>query len=376
MGTKGGYYYPVSLDVPNYPYPPYPKPEKPKVDNPNNSVYPFASESHDTVTTGIRTATITGQPYPIKAWFCYGTNLLYSMPNQDETIRAIQNLDLLVVVDVIPSELAGWADVVLPESTYLERYDDLNVELFREPFVALRQPVIDSPNEQKPNWWIAKKLADRLGLGHYFPWNNIEEYLQYRLNAIGTSLEEIRKTGILKGPKQPIYFEEGVKPVFATPSGKIEFYSLQLQDKGFDPVPKYKRHPEPPVGYFRLLFGRAPVHTFSKTQNNPILADMMNENEVWINRNIGIRYGLKNGQYIKLKNQDGKISNKVKVKLTERIRPDCVYMVHGFGHNSKMLKKAYMKGANDAELITRYEIDPLMGGNGMNVNFVTFEIIN
>ena len=72
----------------------------------------------------------------------YATNLLQALPNEAETIDAIQNLDLMVVVDVIPSEIAGWADVVLPESTYLERYDDLNVELFREPFVALRQPVV------------------------------------------------------------------------------------------------------------------------------------------------------------------------------------------------------------------------------------------
>ncbi len=47
-------------------------------------------------------------------------------------------------------------------------------------------------------------------------------------------------------------------------------------------------------------------------------------------------------------------------------------MVHGFGHNSKMLKGAYMKGASDSQLITKYNTDPLMGGTAMNVNFVTF----
>jgi len=130
---------------------------------------------------------------------------------------------------------------------------------------------------------------------------------------------------------------------------------------------------EPPAGYFRLLFGRSPVHSFSRTQSNRILMDMMEENEVWVNNDIANRYGLANGQYIKLKNQDGIISNKVKVKVTERIRTDCVYMVHGFGHNSKMLKGAYGKGASDAQLITKYKIDPIMGGTGMNVNFVTFE---
>jgi thiosulfate reductase/polysulfide reductase chain A len=47
-------------------------------------------------------------------------------------------------------------------------------------------------------------------------------------------------------------------------------------------------------------------------------------------------------------------------------------MVHGFGHTSRMLKHAFGKGASDAQLITRYVTDPLMGGTAMNVNFVTF----
>ncbi|HCV42208.1 MAG TPA: nitrate reductase [Bacteroidetes bacterium] len=368
-GRKGGFYTPVSMDVPAYPYPPYPTSEKGKADNPDHK-YPFA---HEAITTGIREATITGKPYPIKGWFVYATNLLHALPNESETIKAIQNLDLMVVVDVIPSEIAGWADVVLPESVYLERFDDLNVEWFRDPFVALRQPVVESPDDQKPNWWIAKKLAENLGLGHYYPWKDIEEYFDHRLSAAGLSYKELKKSGIIRGPKQPNYFDEGVPPEFATPSGKIEFYSLQLQQAGFDPVPKYKRPASGPPGSFRLLYGRAPVHSFSRTQSNHILMDMMSENEVWVNAEVAGRAGLKSGDYVRLRNQDGVESSKVRVKATERIRPDCVYMVHGFGHNAKMLKFAYGKGASDAHLLTRYETDPLMGGTAMNMNFVTIE---
>ena len=67
-GRKGGFYAPQSMDVPSYPYPSYPKPSRPKVDNPGNR-YPFA---HETITTGIREATITGKPYPIKGWMVVG----------------------------------------------------------------------------------------------------------------------------------------------------------------------------------------------------------------------------------------------------------------------------------------------------------------
>jgi len=368
-GRRGGFYYQASMDVPGYPYPAYPKSDRGKVDNPGNK-YPFASEA---LTTGIREATITGKPYPVKGWLVYATNLIEALPNGQETIEALQNLDLMVAVDVIPSEIAGWADVVLPEAVYLERYDDLNVEWFREPFVALRQPVVPSPHDQKPNWWIARKLAEKLGLEHYFPWKDIEEYLGYRLVQAGLSFDELKGKGIVRGSRQPIYFDEGIPDSFFTPSGKIEFYSLQLEEKGFPPVPTYTPPANGPGGYLRLLYGRAPVHSFSRTQSNPILSDMMDENVVWVHPDIARRLFLENGSYVRLKNQDDVLSNPVKVLVTERIRSDCVYMVHGFGHTAKGLRHAFGRGASDARLITRYATDPMMGGTGMNVNFVTLE---
>lgn len=370
-GRKGGFYMPGKYSIPAYSYPEYPKPEREPADNPDKK-YPFAEG--ELISTGIREATITGEPYPIKGWMVYGTNLMQSLPNQEETIKAIQNLDLMVVVDVYPSEIAGWADVVLPESTYLERYDELNNPGFKTPFVGLRQPVVDSPNDQKQNWWIAKKLASKLGLEKYFPWKNVEEYLDARLKKAGLSLAELKKVGVVKKENKKLYYEDGIAPSFWTPSGKIEFYSLRMKEKGFDPVPKYTKHADPPAGYFRLLFGRSPVHTFSKTQSNTILQDLQAENEVWVNADVASRYGLKNGNYIKLKNPKGIVSNKVKVKVTERIRPDSVFMVHGFGHWAKGLKSTYLKGASDSQLVTDYVVDPIMGGTAMNVNFVTFEM--
>ena len=70
---------------------------------------------------------------------------------------------------------------------------------------------------------------------------------------------------------------------FNTASGKIELYSNELENEGFDPMPKYTAHPEPTEGYYRLIYGRAPMHTFSRTANNPNFDDLMGENTVWIN---------------------------------------------------------------------------------------------
>ena len=366
---KGAFFQPAKMPIPAYPYPAYPEVTKPRADNINKK-YPWAGEEEG-LTNGIREATITGNPYPIKSWVVYATNLMNALPDQEETLKAINNLDLLVTIDVIPSEIAGYSDVILPESTYLERFDDLHSSPFTTPFLGIRQPVIQSPNDQKPNWWIAKKLADKLGVGNYFPWEDIEDYLKFRVEKAGLNYSELKANGIILGAKKPVYIEDGLEYKFNTQSGKVEFYSTQLAEKNFDPIPKYEKPEEPPVGFMRLLFGRAPVHTFSMTQSNPILKEMMEENEVWINIDIARQYGIKSGDYIKLKNQDGLISNKIKVKATERIRTDCVFMPHGFGHQSKALFNTYQKGASDSQLVTRYKVDPIMGGTGMNINFVT-----
>ncbi|MCK6621623.1 MAG: molybdopterin-dependent oxidoreductase [Calditrichaceae bacterium] len=371
-GRRGGFYYPNKAELPEYPHPPYPEPKRTWRDA-FPDLYPGASLA---LASGICDATIPttgGRDCSFKGWIVYGTNLLLTLPQPEKTIEAMQNLDLLVAIDLMPAEITGWADVVLPECSYLERYDDLRLTPERVPTIALRAPAFEPLYDSKPGWWIARELGLRLGLEAYFPWQNIEEYLDARLKGIGSSLAELKAKGLITlNERQPLYFEEGAEPEFDTPSGKIELASADLAEMGFDAVPRYSAHEEPPEGFYRLLFGRAPTHTFARTTNNPILVETMAENEIWINTKVAKIHGIRNGEYVVLVNQDGVKSNKIKAKVTERIRHDCVYMVHGFGRTDKRLKRSYRRGADDNQLITRIKIDPIMGGTGMNVNFVTF----
>jgi thiosulfate reductase/polysulfide reductase chain A len=99
----------------------------------------------------------------------------------------------------------------------------------------------------------------------------------------------------------------------------------------------------------------------------------MDENTVWINPKVAKEWGISNDQYIWLKNQDDVVSEfSIKVRVTERIRWDSVYMVHGFGHAQKQMKRCFGRGASDTQLITKVLVDPIMGGTGMRGNFVTF----
>ena len=372
-GRKGGFYNPAKVHLPKYPQPDFPKPKKTWKD-----LYPdqynLASE---VLSQGVCDASIPSadRSCSFKAWMVYGTNLISTLPDKAKTLEAIKNLEFIVVVDTMPMEITGYADVVLPECTYLERYDTIRTSPHREPYIALRMPAAKPKGNSKPGWWIAKNLAEKMGLGDYFKWDNIQTMLDWQLKQVGSSLEEMKKIGVKKMNRKydDLYFAENEDIEFNTNTGKIELYSTALQEEGFDPLPLYTQHPEPADGYYRLIYGRAPMHTFSRTANNPNLTDLMSENSVWVNPKVAKEWDLADKQEVWLKNQDGAISSlPIKVRLTERIRWDSVYMVHGFGHVDKRLRRAYGKGASDSELITKVYIDPVMGGTGMRGNFVTF----
>jgi len=234
-------------------------------------------------------------------------------------------------------------------------------------------PAFEPKYDSKPGWWIAKQLGKRLGLDEYFPWDDYSEKLDWQLKQVGSSLEEMQKIGVKNFPrKQPLYMREGERAVFRTPSRKIELYSEQLADKGFDPMPVYTPPDPVPDGFYRLNYGRMPAHTFGKTVNNPMLFQLSPENQVWVNPLVAKEWSLKNGDYVRLGGTNGVVSNKVRVRVTERIGPDSVFMAHGFGHKSKRLRLAAGVGADDTELMGNIKIDPIMGGTGMRANFVTF----
>jgi thiosulfate reductase/polysulfide reductase chain A len=372
-GRRGGFYRPEKIKVPNYPHPPYPKPKRNWRDA-FPGKFPLAGLA---LASGICDASIPApsRDCSFKAWIVLGTNLIKTLPNQRKVLEAIQNLELLVAIDTMPMEITGWADVVLPECTYIERYDMIRTSPHRKPQIALRMPATEPKYNTKPAYWIARQLSFKLGLEDYFPHENLEELLDWQLKQIGSSLEEMQKIGVKTYDRSydDLYFANGEDIEFLTNTGKIELYSTEFADAGFDPMPKYTPHPEPPEGYYRLIYGRSPAHTFSRTANNPNLTDIMDENNLWVNPKVAKVWGLKTGQPVWLQNQDGIVSiHPIKVRVTERIRWDSVYMVHGFGHDDKRLTRSYGKGTSDALLISKVHIDPVMGGTGMRGNFVTF----
>ncbi len=371
-GRKGGMFLPTRVKQGRIPLPSFPESDRGRADGAGTK-YPLATEESQGLTQGLIEATLQAKPYPIKGWVVYGQNVLESIPQRQNTLKALEQLEFMAVVDVLPVEQTSYADLVLPEATYLERYDPPTfVTTAKRPYVAIRQPAIEPLYESKPGWWIAKQMANRMGFADYFPWKDPDEHLSRLVQPLGINLAELKSLGAVSFDGHP-YIDDRKEedgPIFPTQSGKIELVSSVLKDLNFDPLPKFSAPEQPSPGYLRLIYGRAPMHSFSRSENNAWLDDLMGENQIWINSAVAARFGITDGQVVTLENQDGVRSLPISVRVTEGIRRDCAYMVHGFGTRAQGLTKAYKKGASDTDLITRVSIDPIMGATGMRVNFV------
>lgn len=332
-----------------------------------------------TPTDAIRNAAITGKPYSIKATVIWGQNLIQTLPNQAKTIEALKGQDFVLCVDVMPTDVTMYADILLPEPVYLERYDVIKKggKLKKEgpdmQYIAVRMPVIQPLHETRDSIYITNEIARRMGLEKHIPVQNQEEYVNRMLEAAGLSLEKIRaEDGIhITESTKKAYRNPNDTLQFDTPSGKIELFSKELAEKGFPGAPTYVPASKRPKGYAQLLFGRTPVHSFSRTQNNLWLHNEMPENALWINEKVAKQMGLKEGDRIGLINQDGVKSRTETVLLvTPGIREDAVFLPHGYGMKNPLLEVAANKGLDDQSLCTADCVDPHTGTHGIRSNFV------
>jgi len=189
------------------------------------------------------------------------------------------------------------------------------------------------------------------------------------LRDTGISFEKLKKEGVVTFPAKP-YLKPGETYPFNTPDKKVHLYSEELHKLGFDPLPVYEPVNDPPKGSFRLVYGRMPVHTQGKTESNPWLNTIISEPYLWINETIARSMGLKNADEVIVENQDGIRTDKIKIMATPGIRPDTVFLPHGFGLNERGLLDFSRREVSDNHLITKYNTDPISGGTGLRVNFV------
>ncbi len=109
-----------------------------------------------------------------EAMLLYHSNPLWNMPSTRKIQKIFEKMKFIVAIDVVPNESNEWADIILPDHTYLESTCLVSLE---PPVVtddALRQPVVPPMHNTRDATDILTELADRLGfLGG---WNDLHNF--------------------------------------------------------------------------------------------------------------------------------------------------------------------------------------------------------
>lgn len=313
----------------------------------------------------------TAQPYGIGAYFVYRHDPLTSMPDPPALQRAFDRLKLLVAIDVRHSETSWYADVILPETAYLERANILCENAGARPSFGLRDQAIAPRFDSRPAWWIFREILRRLDLGEALDFETIEEIWDYQLEGTGVTVAQMREKGIV-GLADAAAITPRDRLRFGTPSGKIEIDSSVLQKAGLPFLPPYEAKTAPTGDRFHLLFGRPATLTHGQSLNNPVLNEIAPEQVLWIHPERARPLGIAEGDEVEISG-GGRYVGILKTRVTPWIHPEAVFMLHGYGATVPLATRACGLGVADQRLQhgKLHEYDPAGGGNAMTETIVT-----
>ncbi|MBW1841741.1 MAG: molybdopterin-dependent oxidoreductase, partial [Deltaproteobacteria bacterium] len=249
-------------------------------------------------------------------------------------------LELLVSFEIMMSDTAKYADLVLPDKSYFERWELLYMPWWYNfgQGVALRQPVVEPRGECRHSNEIFIELGKRL-VPEYFQFEDDIAYYNTQLDGLGLSVEKLQEMGGLWSPGTLGFRKYEKAGGFGTPSGKIHLYWGDLeQAPGNQAWPRVDLPAEYRVNVeeypFILVSYRTIFHSGAGqwSHNNPQLRDSMSgayDNPLMVNPAAAEKLGISQGETVTVESASGSIQ--VKVNLTEGIRPDCLGLAHGFG---------------------------------------------
>ncbi len=256
----------------------------------------------------------------IKGMYIMGEDPILSDPNSTRVVRALKNLDFLVVQDIFLSETAKFADVVLPGASFAEKDGTFtNTERRIQRVRKAIEPIGDS----KPDWLIISEVANRL-----------DYYMEYE--GPGEIMEEIASlTPIYGGVHYDRLEQAGLQWPCRTRDDPGTKYLHEGQfSRGlgkFHPTPYREAFELPDETYpFVLSTGRILYHWHGGTlsRHSQGLAEIKPEAEVEINPEDAQRLNCFEGDLVELASRRGKIM--VKVMVTDRSPQGVAFMTFHF----------------------------------------------
>ena len=270
----------------------------------------------------------TGDPYPVRALYVSGVNIVCTYPGMQNTIAALKSLDLLVVATDHVTPTAELADYILPKTTLLEE-EDVSGDP-GGPCLTAVQLALPPRGEAHTDIEIAIGLRDKLrarGLLDFdlLPWNSHRELLDFQLEGTGVSFDELCKSGY---HKIPFGYDEYRQQGFKTPSKKIELWSSRLEEGGYDALPDYRApgYAQPDAEFdLVLLTGiRSMAYHHSRFRNHGWARKVQDAPELRIHPRTAARLDVGDDEWVWMRARGGVGRTLLKAWVTEDVPPDVV----------------------------------------------------
>jgi len=257
----------------------------------------------------------------IRLLFVYNSNPAVTTPDQRRVLRGLERDDLFTVVfEQVMTDTARYADVLLPNTTFLEGYD--LVKSYGPWTLGLSRPVIEPVGESRSNAEVFGDLLELTGLREDSdPRGELEEMLHVIDCLPGTAGDEVRENGIAKPPfdGRPVQFVD----VFPrTADRKIDLHPQALAEEAHTGL--YIYQPDPGTRNFPLaLISPASDRTISST-----LAEIPRpEVRLLMHPEDAAERGIADGDEIRIFNQLGEV--RCKATLGSWIRRGVVSLPKG-----------------------------------------------
>lgn len=245
----------------------------------------------------------------LKALYIMGENPLLTDPNSAHTLKALKNLEFLLVQDIFLTETASIADVVLPAVCFAEKTGTF---INTERNVQLVRKAVEPPGDAKEDSWIISEISNMLGYSmRYTSSEEVFEELGSLWPALqGISYGRIRVDGVFwpcptkDHPGTPYLYKAGF------PRGKVSFTPVDYKASAEVADEEYP---------FVLTTGRNlfQYHGGSMTRRVRHIETHAGEPYAEINEEDALRLGIKDGETIKVLSRRGHI--KIKARITGRV---------------------------------------------------------
>ncbi len=305
------------------------------------------------VTNQVADSILNGDPYPTEMAIGFNTNFIMSAPGAGQWADALKKVPYYVHIAPFISEMAEYADIILPAPTFLEEWGyDHSPPGSGFAEAKLKQPVVEPLHDTRCIIDIIFKIAKNLGrtIGRSFAdiGNDAQSFIRYRTNTL-LPWQEFCEKGVWIGPA---YRYHKYNRIFRTPSKKFEFYSRNLKNL----LEKKGRSEGNRAAYLphyeeTQFLGDKETYPLMLSSYQPMLnVENGNQNYPWsqeiflvmhgvgwtnfaeINKATASALGIKDKDLVWVESPFGRI--KVRARVIGGIHPQVVSIARGQGHYS------------------------------------------